>query len=321
MKKLMLTTLAVLCGMLVFAGKKDKKSVQADSAETAIMKEIEFMDSVQTSMKYQTGEVELEGGMAKLKIPAGFKFLNAEQARFVVNKVWGNPPRPDVLGMIFPAEGSPYSDSSFAFIVTFDEMGYVEDKDADDINYDDMLKEMQAGEAEANKERAALGYEGIHMVGWASKPFYDKEHKVLHWAKELQFEGTEGNTLNYDVRVLGRKGVLSFNAVANVSELGLVKKNIDQVLAMPEFTAGNKYSDYNPDVDKVAAYTVGSLVAGKVLAKVGFFAVIVKFWKLIALAVVGAFAAIKKFIFGKKKEEEPAEYAPAEETTDENTTA
>jgi len=37
-----------------------------------------------------------------------------------------------------------------------------------------MLKEMQQGEVEENKTRAAQGFATIHMVGWASKPYYVK---------------------------------------------------------------------------------------------------------------------------------------------------
>ena len=59
-----------------------------------------------------------------------------------------------------------------------------------------------------NIERKKLGYSTLNLVGWASKPYYDGKNKVLHWAKELKVEGDEGNTLNYDVRVLGRKFLL-----------------------------------------------------------------------------------------------------------------
>ncbi|MEI9946725.1 MAG: DUF2167 domain-containing protein [Chitinophagaceae bacterium] len=62
------------------------------------------------------------------------------------------------------------------------------------------------------------------MVGWAQPPFYDSKNKVLHWAKELQFGGEDLNTLNYDVRFLGRKGILSLNAVATIDQLPKVKK-------------------------------------------------------------------------------------------------
>jgi len=46
------------------------------------------------------------------------------------------------------------------------------------------------------------------------------------------------------------------------------------------------------------------LVAGKILAKVGFFALIVKFWKLIALAIAGAGGGIWKYFKRRKKDDE-----------------
>jgi uncharacterized membrane-anchored protein len=97
--------------------------------------------------------------------------------------------------------------------------------------------------------------------------------------------------------------VLSLNAVASMSMLPVVVKNIDKVLNMAEFTAGNAYADFDSKTDNIAAITIGGLVAGKILAKVGFFALIVKFWKILMLAIVGAFAGIKRFFTGKKKEQ------------------
>jgi uncharacterized membrane-anchored protein len=166
---------------------------------------------------------------------------------------------------------------------------------------------MQKDEAEENKTRIAQGYQPIHMVGWATRPFYDKSNKVLHWAKNLKFGDQETNTLNYEVRILGRKGVLSMNAVATMDELAMVKADIDKVLKIPAFTEGNTYKEFDSKVDDVAAWTIGGLVAGKVLLKVGFWAIIGKFligaWKFILIGVVGAWAAIKKF-FGRKTGEE-----------------
>jgi hypothetical protein len=85
---------------------------------------------------------------------------------------------------------------------------------------------------------------------------------------------------------------------------------VPHVLTMVAFTDGNKYTNFDSGIDKVAAWTIGGLVAGKILAKVGFFALAVKFWKLIGLGIVAAFTAIKKF-FGGKKSAEPV--TPAEE--------
>jgi len=275
-----------------------------------------YVDSVNQSLHYETGVVALKGGFAKLNIPAGFKYLGAEQSQYVISEVWGNPHRDDILGMIFPANGTPIGDSaSYAFVISFDDMGYVKDHDADKIDYKEMLDDMHKEEPATNAERKKQGYPAIHMVGWAQPPFYDSKNKVLHWAKELKFEGEDDNTLNYDVRILGRRGILSLNAVGTMDELPLVKKDIQQILTIPEFTEGNRYSDFkNDNTDKIAAYTVGGLVAGKVLLKIGFFA---KFWKFILLGIAAIGGWIAKLFKGRRKEQDMA-YEPTPPSRDTN---
>ncbi len=83
------------------------------------------------------------------------------------------------------------------------------------------------------------------------------------------------------------------------------------------FTKGEQYADFNPSLDQVAAYGIGGLIAGKVLAKVGLFAVILKFWKLGLLALSGAWAGVKRFFAGKGKAPglAPAGPAPDDEPT------
>jgi uncharacterized membrane-anchored protein len=301
----------MVTGLLARANDKDSLTAQ-------LIQEIKLVDSVNKAMKYQTGVVKLSSGVAQLTVPQGFKFLNADQSNYVITELWGNPPRKDVMGMLFPEAGGPFKDSSYAFIISYEDIGYVKDEDADKIDYDDMLKKMQEEEKEVNVERQKQGYETIHIVGWAQKPYYDKTNKVLHWAKELRFGSQEANTLNYEIRILGRKGILSMNAVAGMNELSLVKRDIDKVLHIATFTDGNKYADFDSNIDKVAAWSIGALVAGKVLAKVGILAFFGKFLKLIVLGLAAVGGAIVKFFKGKKKDdtlvyqEAPAEEKPVE---------
>ncbi len=53
----------------------------------------------------------------------------------------------------------------------------------------------------------------------AAPPRYEDAatHK-LYWAKELNFEGDSGDTLNYSICMLGRKGVLELNAIASIDQ-------------------------------------------------------------------------------------------------------
>ena len=238
--------------------------------------------------------------MATLHVPEGYKFLDAEQSAYVLTDLWGNPPSP-VLGMLFLEEAGPLSDSlTYAVEISYSEEGFIDDEDAQDLDYDDLLEEMQDDAEEGNVARAEAGYEAVHLVGWAAAPFYDADNKKLHWAKELQFEGEPVSTLNYNIRVLGRRGYLNLNAIGGMEVLPQFQQDVDKVLASVSFNDGHRYSDFNPDVDRIAAYGIGGLIAGKLLTKVGFLAVLAKFWKVIALAVAGAFGAFRKKIFPSK---------------------
>jgi uncharacterized membrane-anchored protein len=190
-------------------------------------------------------------------------------------------------------------------------MGYVEDEDADDMDYSELLEQMKKDEVAENEERQKLGYDPIHTVGWASTPFYDSKNKVLHWAYELKFGEAEENTLNYNIRVLGRNGVLVLNAVGNMSQLEEIKPHIEPVRMSAVYEDGHKYEQFDSKVDDVAAYTVGGLVAGKVLAKVGLFAVIAKFGKIILLGVLAAGGAVWKWLSGRKKNDDEANQLPS----------
>ncbi|MFD2721412.1 DUF2167 domain-containing protein [Hymenobacter monticola] len=263
------------------------------------------IDSLNNSLHYQQGHITLPGGISELQVPRGFRYLDSAQSRTVLTRYWGNPDGRS-LGMLFPEKSNPLDDGAWAYVIEYDASGHVKDDDADDINYDDLLKDMREDMAEGNKERTEAGYPAVTLVGWASPPYYDKTNHTLHWAKTLQFGEGADNTLNYNVRILGRKGVLILNAVGASKDLAAIKASIPGLLSAVTFNKGQQYTDFNPGLDEVAAYGIGGLIAGKVLAKVGLFAVLLKFWKLGLLALSGAWAAIKRFFGGKGKQEELA---------------
>lgn len=259
------------------------------------------IDSINNSFTFEYGKISIQDGIAEVDVPNNYKFLNAEQSNYVLTELWGNPPS-EVIGLLFPEDTNPLSENfTYAVEVTYSEEGYIEDDDAKDLDYDELLEEMQEGTNADNDERKKLGYPTMDLVGWASKPYYDEAEKKLHWAKEIKFEGEEINTLNYNIRVLGREGYLNLNAIGTIDVLPLFKNDVNEILESVHFTEGNKYADFNPDIDNVAAYGIGGLIAGKLLAKAGFFVLILRFWKAIAISIVGVFSAFKKKIFGSKE--------------------
>jgi uncharacterized membrane-anchored protein len=239
-------------------------------------------------LKYQQGEIEL-GGVAKLSVPKEFNFLGADDAETVLVKLWGNPPGSEKpLGLLMPAGLTPLSSNCWVVTMRYNADGFVKDGDASKINYDDLLKDMQKGIAENNKTRKENGYSAITLVCWAAPPRYDSATHKLYWAKQLKFEGESEDTLNYSIRMLGRKGVLELNAVASIGQLAEIDKKTPQILGMIDFKEGSRYADFDPKVDKVATYGIAALVAGGIAAKLGFFKVL---W-------IGLLAAKKFIIIG-----------------------
>jgi uncharacterized membrane-anchored protein len=191
-------------------------------------------------------------------------------------------------------------------VLRFDADGFVSDDDAASIDYSALLKGMQDQVLEDNQKHAKAGFLSrppVILVGWASPPYYDKASKKLHWAKEISFDGMPKNTVNYDIRALGRHGVLELNFVAGIDDLDLIKAIMPAVLEMPAFEVGSRYQDYVPGTDKVAAYGLGGLIAGKALAKAGILAALLVFlkkgWILVLVGLLGLFKVVGR-LFSKK---------------------
>jgi uncharacterized membrane-anchored protein len=327
MKKILVSLILALSTILALpdstvatAQKKDRKTEKEPAAEAtqipqeqldAMLKVMKEREEIASKLKFQQGEIKLKDGLATLKVPANFNYLDPDQTDTVLVRLWGNPPSQEkTMGMLFPAEISPASPESWGVVITYDEDGYVKDDEAASINYDDLLKEMQEGTRQANQERTRQGYDAVELIGWATPPRYDQAAHKLYWAKELSFGGAGEHTLNYDIRALGRRGVLSLNAVASMSQLQTIQKDMQQVLGFVEFNEGHRYGDYVAGVDKVAAYGIGGLIAGKLAAKAGLFKILLvfaaKFWKLLIVAAVALGVLAKKLLSGRKKEEAAA---------------
>jgi uncharacterized membrane-anchored protein len=286
-----LLALALACPVPAAAqAPKPAVPIPADSTERRV--ELKQLDA---SLHYKTGDVHLANGAASLRLSPAWRFLPAADAERVLTTGWGNPPGTSALGMIVPAGVSPLDSAGWGVIVTFRTDGYVKDDDAEDIDYNELMRQMQEDSRADNQERRRLGYPQLNLVGWATRPHYDAATHKLYWARELAEPGSNYRTLNYDVRVLGRRGVLSLNAVSGMESLGAVERDMQDVLRLVDFEQGHRYSDFTSG-DKIAAYGIGALVAGTFAAKAGLFKVLLvglvaakKFLVLVFAAVVGFF--------------------------------
>ena len=259
-------------------------------------------DQLEAQLRYQTGRVSVRNGLATLELSRDFRYLDPQQTDLVL-RAWGNPPGNRTLGMLVPAGPGVFSHAGWGIIITYDEDGYVKDDDAARTDYGELLKQMQQATREGNEARAKAGYPTAELVGWAESPHYDSVAHKLYWAKDLRFSDDSTHTLNYNIRVLGRRGVLVLNAVASMDRIEPVKRDMAKVLGFVDFNEGHRYADFIPGTDRVAEYGIAALIAGGLAAKAGLFkallAALIALKKLIVVALVGAAAYLRR-LFRRK---------------------
>ncbi|QJE98047.1 DUF2167 domain-containing protein [Luteolibacter luteus] len=269
-----------------------------------------FVAKALAGITYAEGTAQLPGGIARLELPAGFRFIDSADARKVVVDLWGNPPQQasDLMGMVVPAGESLENPDSWAIVISFSEDGHVSDSDADEIDYNDLLSQLKEGNRQANEALKTQGFPTLELVGWAVPPRYDKQNKALHWAKQLKSPQSEEDTLNYNVRVLGRRGVLVLNGVAGMNRVADVEAATPGIVSMVQFNSGHRYADFNEATDKKSDYSLAGLVLGgavaaKIATKAGLLAklgtILIAAKKFVVIGVIALVALVKR-LFGRK---------------------
>ena len=192
------------------------------------------------------------GTVSQIEIPAGFAFLDGEMTRALM-KASGEPTSGNELGFLRPTNGE------WSVIFEFSDIGYVKDDDKDKLDAPKLLKSYQDGTAQQNKAREAAGNPPLLIVGWEQEPKYDSETHNLTWA----IRATSGGEplLNYNTRLLGRKGVMEVVLICDPKDLPTTLPEFKTLLTHHKFATGESYAEYRPG-DKIAKYGLGALVLG-----------------------------------------------------------
>lgn len=254
---------------------------------------------------------DLGDNLAQIQVPEGYLFATAGETRKVM-ELTGNPPTGREVGLIMPAEEG----KSWFLVFEFDEVGFIKDDDKDKIDADAILEGIKEGTEASNEQRKEMGSDAIHVVGWFEKPHYDERSHNLVWAIEAQGEADPGRVVNYDVRLLGRRGYISATLVTDPQALAADLPHVQTLLSGFSFKQGNRYAEW-VEGDKIAEYGLTALVAGgagAAAAKLGLFAklgkLLAKGGKLIIIALAALAAGIKKLLGGKKEETGTTPLAP-----------
>lgn len=262
----------------------------------------------------RSGVITLPEAQASIDIGLAYDFYGPADTRRILVELWENPASEadGVLGLIMPRSSSP-QERGWGAIVTWEDIGYVSSETARDADYDELLGQMQAAVRSANAGRRADGFSNVQLLGWAQQPEHDSVADTVTWGKEFTFFDGEPNTLHYDLRVLGRNGVLSVNVVGSIEQFPEIQTAARDLGRRVRFDPGARYSDFDADRDEVAGYGIAGLVAtgaGVAIAKnVGVWALLAKLLQPLGIALLILAAALAtpfRKLFGKKGEGEPA---------------
>lgn len=192
------------------------------------------------------------GAMAQVVVPSGFRFAGAEDTRKLM-QAYQNPVSGKELGLLGP------SDLDWFVVFEFDDVGFVKDDDRNSLNTAKLLQAIRTGTNDANKERTKRGWPTMEIERWEQPPFYDPETHNLTWA--IRAKTGDSTIINYNTRVLGRKGVMRVTLVADPEDLEVATREFKNCMKQFEFLAGNRYTEF-VNGDKLARYGLSTLVSG-----------------------------------------------------------
>ncbi len=245
------------------------------------------------------------GDIAQIQIPAGCVFFGKDDMKEFMEKTH-NLYSDAELGVL----DNPDKGHGYLVLFSFDDIGYIKDAADEKLDADQMWSTMQSNNEKANDKRKENGWTQWQLVQWVEKPKYNSQTQKLEWAVQIKDDRNE--FVNYNTRVLGRRGVM--NVVLNPNgSLEAVLPGFEKTLNDFTFTQGNKYAEWTTG-DKVADIGLAALVvggAGALAAKTGLLG---KLWGLIALLVAKGFKIIavifvviggffKKLFGGGKKDD------------------
>jgi len=242
-------------------------------------------------VKWQQGpSIGNLGGIAEVRIPAGYVFAGANDTR-VLMEAAHNPTSGNEMGFVADAGLDWFA------VFEFDDVGYVRDDEKNSLDADAMLELIKRATEASNKERRRRGWPITTVLNWEQKPHYNETTHNLEWAIRGETEGNLG--INYNTRLLGRRGVMRVTLVTDPTALSPTLPKFRNVLAGFDFMQGRTYAEFRQG-DKVAEYGLTALVVGgatAVAVKTGMFKWI---WKALVVGFLVIVAFLKN-LFSRKK--------------------
>ena len=288
----------ILAGNLSVAASPDNTSSRSELTDAQDARYAALLDSLQPTRG--PARIVLRD-QATLSLPEGYVFIPETGGRRFMKEI-GNQTDANFVGVILPAK----RDVWFEFL-EYVPAGYVRDDDAKTWNPDTILDQIRQNTEKDNAQRRQSHVAELEILGWVEKPHYDAATHRLIWSVSVRDKGSKDvaqAVINYRTLMLGREGLLAMVMVTTLNTIEAQKPIARMLLSDLSFNAGKRYENFDASTDRVAEYGLAALVGGVVLKKLGLFALIAafaaKFFKVIAVAVVGGLAAVGR-LFRRKK--------------------
>jgi uncharacterized membrane-anchored protein len=208
--------------------------------------------SAETAAEGRSGIIPLGDGAVTLNVPEGYRFYSATEAQAYLQRNNANAPSGVVYGMLAKAGDDVRAPGTWATIVSYDAIGYVQPETA-------------AGLTDANFEadvRSARQTQNRVFEGFIAAPAFAAEDPNLLWAERVAAPGAQGKDLRYEQKKLGRYGVAGLTSIGSADQMTEIAAAAEGLRGMLSFTEGNRHADFAPASDQVSAYSVPGLVTG-----------------------------------------------------------
>lgn len=200
----------------------------------------------------RTGVIPLNNGELTANVARGYRFYSAEEAYAYLQRNNAAAPTGTVLGMIAADNADIRSPDTWATIVSYDAIGYVQPETA-------------AGLGDANFEaevRAARQAQNRAFEGFAAAPAFDAQAPHVVWAERSAPPGSRGKDFRHEQKSLGRYGVACLTSIGSADQMDEIVAAAANLQAMLSFPEGRRHADFQPAADQVSAYSVPGLVTG-----------------------------------------------------------
>jgi uncharacterized membrane-anchored protein len=251
------------------------------------------------------------GHDTEIDLPAGAILFEHDVAKQIVEKDGGDGEA--VSAIILPADAT----QTWFVKIDYDDVGYVKDSDANELDPNDLFNQYKQGTEEQNTRPKTLGVPELFLDGWSEMPKYDKPTHTLAWG--FKAHSTDGPNVNYFSRLLGRNGYMSVDLIDSPDKIEQAKQQAGGVMAGIRYKKGATYDDHKTG-DKDSGMGLKALILGGAgiavfkAAKAGWIiGLLVALKKGIIILVAGIAAFFKKIgrlFSGKKKVDLPPDGPP-----------